>query len=196
MSNLKTFYEELLKRENQKSPPLICEWPSKLRDKIKRDIKQATKASALIGSKCPTKKGSTNQSIGNQVEAYITEKLQSKLKSFCLGHCKGHGYPDKILTQLSDDHLIPLEMKATSKWDPSDSNRRVLTSSSCKLRKYFSSPIYHLLLTAHYSRKNNATIIDNLRLDFLEPTTVVKIRLEASVNHKSLANAKHHNITI
>jgi len=91
---------------------------------------------------------------------------------------------------------IPLEVKATSNWNERDANRRVLTSSSKKLRAQFSDPIHHLLLTVLYSQNQSWVKIDTIRLDFLEPTTTVNVRLEASVNHKILANGPHYSQTI
>jgi len=91
---------------------------------------------------------------------------------------------------------IAFELKATSDWDPKGTNRIVLTSSSKKLRdpKFFSPPICHLLCTAQYDR--TSAVVNWLRLDFLEPTTEVNVRFEASVNHKILAAGSHQKITI
>ena len=91
---------------------------------------------------------------------------------------------------------MPLELKATSCWNDKDTNRRVLTSSSKKLRQNFSSPIYHLLFTAVYNKNRDPITIDKIRLDFLEPTTRVNVRLEASVSHKILANGRHYAIIL
>ena len=113
-----------------------------------------------------------------------------------MGPCSGAGYPDKTLTERSTRLKMPLEVKATSAWNPSDSNRRVLTSSSKKLRSQFRTPIYHLLLTVLYSPTSTHATIDAIRLDFLEPTTTVSVRLEASVNHKILSNGPHHKKVI
>jgi hypothetical protein len=96
-----------------------------------------------------------------------------------------------MLTETTTNTHIPLEVKATSNWNDRDSNRRVLTSSSNKLRAQFSDPIYHLLLTVLYSQNENLATIEAIRLDFLELTTVVNVRLEASVNHKILATGHH-----
>ncbi len=106
----------------------------------------------------------------------------------------GAGYPDKTLENDSTGETYPLEFKATSDWNPRDSNRRVLTSSSTKVRRMFSEPIYHLLATVVYSR--NSHTIENLRLDFLDPENSVSVRLEASVNHKLLSQGSHFSITI
>ena len=102
-------------------------------------------------------------------------------------------YPDKTLVQRAPAIRMPLELKATSDWNPRDSNRRVLTSSSEKLRLQFCAPIYHLLLTVLYSLSGTSATIHTIRLDFLEPTTQVNVRLEASVNHKILANGPHQS---
>lgn len=153
---------------------------------------QAAAAAGLNGCFCPIVAGSTNQSIGNQVEVFTVGALAPHLTSFRLGPCAGKGYPDKMLTQAGSHLAIPMEMKATSDWNPRDSNRRVLTSSSAKLRSEFHTPIHHLLATVIYSVVPSGVRIDRLRLDFLEPSTEVSVRLEASVNHKILSTGGHH----
>src|SRR5206468_5925978 len=89
----------------------------------------------------PVRTGSTNQSIGNQAEMFFVERLDGSLQRFGILSCPGHGYPDKQLHDLSSGRRFPLELKATSQWNPSDSNRRVLTSSSGKLRSNFVAPV-------------------------------------------------------
>jgi len=76
------------------------------------------------------------------------------------------------------------------------SNRRVLTSSSRKLRQQFKTPVYHLLMTALYTNTPASARIDGIRLDFLEPTTSVNVRLEASENHKIRATGPDHSVII
>ncbi len=87
-------------------------------------------------------------------------------------------------------------MKATSDWNPNDSNRRVLTSSSTKLRAQFEAPIHYLLLTAIYRVEGGNARINGIRLDFLAPQTQVNVRLEASVSHKLLSNSTHASLVI
>ncbi len=188
------FYLELQKRECHEPRLLVDAWPAALSDEIATDFTHAASLQALKGSVCPIRAGSSNQSIGNQVEAFVVPKLVAGLRKYHLEKCRGAGYPDQQLR--SNDLLIPLELKATSDWNPSDSNRRVLTSSSEKLRKYFQSPIYHLLCTVLYTDVAGGTRIDALRLDFLEPDSPVSVRLEVSVNHKLLATGKHKSVTI
>ena len=72
----------------------------------------------------------------------------------------------------------------------------MLTSSSEKLRSHFRDPIHHLLLTVVHTRGNISPTIQAIRLDFLEPTTTVNVRLEASVNHKILTHDSHQSRVI
>lgn len=193
MSNLRNYYQDLLNWEGQPQRVLVREWPNTLRESIEAAFVNAVSKSAVKGSICPLNPGSTNQSIGNQVEKYTMAKLGRTILDFSISLCRGAGYPDQMMIETATNRRIPLEVKATSKWDPNDSNRRVLTSSSNKLRTQFSDPIYHLLLTVLYSAQENSATINTIRLDFLEPTTMVNVRLEASVNHKILAAGNHYH---
>jgi len=138
----------------------------------------------------------SNQSIGNKVADFLVSTVNRQLRSFRIENCSGAGYPDKVLRRLADLRLFVFELKATSEFDCNDSNRIVLTSSSQKLRRYFSSPINHLLATACYRLDGTQIEVQNLRLDFLEPTTPVNVRLEASVSQRLLARGAHANFTL
>ena len=190
---LAEYYADLLKWENQSPRELVSDWPQELIERVSADVSNAVEAAKLIGSDCSLKIGSSNQSVGNQVEAFIVSQVNAA-GDFQIENCSGAGYPDRL---LRDDELkIPLEMKATSDWNPNDSNRRVLTSSSAKLRAQFETPIHHLLLTAIYQVDGNTARINGIRLDFLAPETQVNVRLEASVSHKLLHNATHASLLI
>ena len=179
----------------QQSDNLIHQWPQKLRDKIVSAFENAVSESAVKGAVCSLPPGITNQSVGNEIEKYIVPKLDRGLSGFSISKCRGPGYPDQTLIQQSTNLHIPLEMKATANWNEKDTIRRVLTSSSKKLRAQFSEPIHHLLLTVLYSKQDdeNFATIDAIRLDFIEPTTAVNVRLEASVNHKILVGGHHYS---
>lgn len=192
MQNLYGFYQKLLQWEGQKYCQLVHEWPSDLRDAIIEAFTGAVSVSSVNDSVCWLADGSTNQSVGNQVEKHCMKKLRVVIDGFSISDCTGGGYPDKLLTQNGTGLRIPLEVKATSDWNDRDSNRRVLTSSSVKIRQHFSPPIYHLLFTSLYKREHNSATINRIRLDFLEPTTTVNVRLEASVSHKILADSDHY----
>lgn len=212
MSTLKKYYQDLLSWEQlyrepaeqqsdrlressagQQHRELVAQWPQTLRESIESAFVEAVSKSAIKGSTYPLRPNSSNQSIGNQVEKYTIEELNTAISEFSISPCSGAGYPDQILIQIATGIRIPLEVKATSNWDESDSNRRVLTSSSKKLQAQFSDPIYHLLLTILYSENQDLASINAIRLDFLEPTTPVNVRLEASVNHKILAEDHHYS---
>lgn len=191
MSNFKEYYRNLLNWEGIKQIELIHPWPKNLRIRIISSFVRGIELSALKGSICKLRERSTNQSVGNQVEALAIAKLAPHMPNFSLTSCSGSGYPDKTLIDKQTELKMPLEVKATSDWNPKDHNRRVLTSSSAKVRKQFTGNIYHMLLTFIYTRTNDQACIDNIRLDFLEPDSPVGVRLEASVNHKLLSKGEH-----
>jgi hypothetical protein len=125
-------------------------------------------------------------------------RLDLALQHFRIEDCSGAGYPDRILRSLANDRRYPTELKATSAWDPTDSNRRVITSSSAKLRRQFTAPINHLLITFSYTlnTETEQASITAVRMDFVEPDTIVNIRLEASVSHRLLAEGRHRHFTL
>lgn len=193
MKTFAEYYEDLLEWEDVEFQELISKWESDLIAEICSDFKQAVRNAELKGSLCSIREKSSNQSIGNQVEVYAIEKLNEKLQVFIIENCSGSGYPDRFLAK-GDFRQIALEMKATSDWNPNDSNRRVLTSSSKKLRGKFTSPIYHLLCTVIYQIEDESAKTEAVRLDFIEPNSAVNVRLEASVNHKLLTKGTHQSI--
>lgn len=196
MTTLNDYYTDLLNWEGVTHTPLVHAWPVHLRQSIEADVISAVNSSGVKKERCPIKSGSTNQSIGNQIESHTISCLKQHTSAFAISHCSGAGYPDKTLTEHSTCLKMPLEVKATSDWNPTDANRRVLTSSSIKLRNQFTAPIHHLLLTVIYTHTTTYATLDAIRLDFIEPSTSVSVRMEASVNHKILSDEPHHSIVI
>lgn len=196
MWTLEEFYLELQEREGLNPLPLVAPWAPQHIDAIIKTISGAFANANLRNTIVPIKSGSTNQSIGNQIASFVVTQLNPRLEAFEIDDCPGYGYPDKMLRQLASGRVFPFEVKATSQWNPFDSNRRVLTSSSRKLRDRFRDPINHLLVTILYRQSADEYRVDGIRLDFLEPSTNVNIRLEASVNHKILHDGAHRNATI
>ena len=195
MPTLSDYYKDLQIWGNVDRKTLIAEWPETLAVSVESQIHNALGTAGVLGIRCPIRKGSTNQSIGNQVEDFVIPLLASKLALFTLRKCAGAGYPDRELIQVDSGLKIPLEIKATADWNPSDSSRRVLTSSSDKLRTQFAEPIHHLLFTILYEISSPMSArIGSIRLDFLEPSTLVGVRLEASVSHKILCAGGHRSI--
>ena len=193
MKTFAEYYKDLLEWENTEHRELISVWREDLATEIEQDFKQAVINAKIKDSFCSIRENSTNQSIGNQVEIYAIGELNKFLKVFAIESCLGAGYPDRVLAK-GDFKQVALEMKATSSWNPNDSNRRVLTSSSKRLRERFIAPIYHLICTIIYQNQNPQYKIEAVRLDFIEPQTQVSVRLEASVNHKILASGNHKSI--
>lgn len=134
--------------------------------------------------------------VGERVAEFFALQFPPHLAAHDLRACGGAGYPDKILVRREHNDIYPLELKATSTWNVADSNRRVLTSSSRKLRERFRGAINHLLATILYGQRGADWFIRSIRLDFIGPNTLVNIRLEASVSHRLLSQATHATITV
>jgi hypothetical protein len=190
------YYEELQRREGLEPVQLVAEWAQGDVDAISAAFRKAFAASRITEKAIPIRVGSTNQSIGNQVADFFVPAMNQHLQQFRIDACPGGGYPDKILVEIVSGRTFPFELKATSTWDAGDSNRRVLTSSSRKLRKQFPGAVNHVLATVLYASAADLSRVQSLRLDFLEPGTLVNIRLEASVSHRLLAEATHRSTTI
>ena len=196
MSTFERYYQDLLDWEEVPFKPLISLWSDADTQAIADDFTQAVARSGVRDMQVSIRPGSTNQSVGNQVESFFIGRVSGLLQRFRILDCPGHGYPDRQLREHSGSRRFPLELKATSQWNPSDSNRRVLTSSSKKLRENFAAPICHLLTTLCYDITGSDHRISRVRLDFIQPTTEVSVRLEASVNHKILSSGGHTSRTI
>ena len=122
MKTFAEYYKDLLEWEGVEFQELISVWELDLITQIQNDSRQAIENSALKTLLCPILENSTNQSIGNQIEVYAIEQLNKTLQIFIIENCSGAGYPDRILAK-DDFRQIALEMKATSNWNPNDSNR-------------------------------------------------------------------------
>ena len=190
------YYDELQRREDLDPVELVAEWAQADTDAISAALRNAFAASRIIEQTIPIRAGSTNQSIGNQVADFFVPVINQNLQAYRIDACPGGGYPDKILVEIASRRTFPFELKATSTWDATDSNRRVLTSSSRKLRQRFPGAVNHVLATMLYATGAGISRVQSLRLDFIEPATLVNIRLEASVSHRLLAQATHRTTTI
>ena len=190
------YYEELQRREGLEPVQLVAEWAQGDVDALSAAFRNAVVASRITEQAIPIRVGSTNQSIGNQVADFFVPVMNQHLQQFRIDACPGGGYPDKILVEIASGRTFPFELKATSTWDAADSNRRVVTSSSRKLRRQFPGAVNHVLATVLYATGAGVSRVQSLRLDFIEPGTLVNIRLEASVSHRLLAEATHRSTTI
>ena len=190
------YYLELQRREGLEPIELVAPWDQVMSDSISEAFRAAMEAAGITAQEIPLRAGSSNQSIGNQVADYFVPEINRHLRGFYIDACSGGGYPDKTLREISSGTTFPFELKATSTWDVSDSNRRVLTSSSRKLRQRFRGAVNHILATLHYVTQDGRSRVRSLRLDYIDPDTLVNIRLEASVSHRSLGAATHRTVTI
>jgi len=190
------YYNELQRREGLEPVELVAEWEQRDSEAISTAFRRAFAESRITEQTIPIRDRSTNQSIGNQVADFFVPTINQQLQQFRIDACPGGGYPDKILVEIASRRTFPFELKATSTWDAADSNRRVLTSSSRKLRQRFPGAVNHVLATMLYATGAGISRVRSLRLDFIEPGTLVNIRLEASVSHRLLAEATHRSTTI
>ncbi len=196
MPTLEQYYIQLQTREGMPPSRLVAPWTAQEIDAISGAFCTLFDGEGIRGAAVPIRGESTNQSIGNQVADFFVGILYNRLPEHQVVPCPGAGYPDRALHSQATGKSFPFELKATSNWDPSDSNRRVLTSSSRKLRERFHDPINHVLATVIYQRAGDVYEVKGLRLDFLEPTTLVNVRLEGSVSHRLLTRSGHRSLTI
>ena len=202
--DLVTFLKSLQKEELGKSSkalaPLIGKWKAS----------ESKSISTLIISNFKNFKGTapkgfkavkSNQALGNLMHKHFVEEFNKYAPANVqITACRGAGYPDNFLSITKSDKTknYCLEFKATSDWNPKDSNRRVLMSSTTKIRKKISEKLIppnplHILITIKYAKSSGK--IERVRLDFLDPTTEVNTRLEASTTHKLLHSASHNVYT-
>jgi hypothetical protein len=195
MSNFYDYYNDLAVWEQKPVVPLIAIWNPNDVQNIADVFGAAFQASSFETTFLSVAPETTNQAIGNKVAEFFSTHMNLHLRGFRIEDCSGPGYPDKQLREVSTNLLFVCEIKATSHFNPKDSNRIVLTSSSEKLRCKFKPPLHHLVVTASYVDHGGRLELQSARLDFLEPTTPVNVRMEASVSQRLLAQAVHRNFT-
>lgn len=198
MATLRDYYLRLQEFEGESPVELIAPWQPEIIEAVRADFAEAVRTGVLREASVHIPAGTSNQSIGNRVADFAAMQIDRALRQFKIESCAGAGYPDRTLRCLADDRHYPTELKATSAWDPADSNRRVVTSSSAKLRRRFTAPINHLLITFSYAINTGSeqASITAVRMDFVEPDTIVNIRLEASVSHRLLTDGRHRSFTL
>lgn len=179
------------------SMTLIRAWTPQEIAAVEAALRAAVAASGVVNSAIPNFVG-TNQSKGNKAAdhflAVVTPHLPAQAQ---IVFANGGGYPDRIFRLGQVGYCF--EFKATSNWQNGDSNRRVLTGTPTKMRRLVNlgtigNPPAHLICTVLYSEANST--VTGVRLDFLDPSSIVNIRLEASTSQRLLAQSPHHNVTI
>jgi len=181
--------------------PLIAKWTDVESKNITTLVSSSINKLRGTGPK-GFKSTKSNQAVGNLMHKhFVNEFNKSAPAGLQITPCSGAGYPDNFLSITKNKVTINycLEFKATSDWNPKDSNRRVLMSATTKLRKKIADKVIpadplHILITIMYEKSSGK--IEGVRLDFLDPTTKVNTRLEASTTHKLLHSASHKTSTI
>lgn len=201
------FYSLLQARAGISEPkPLIAPWDAIFSRYLAEELEKVVVEADLMGlivpdlTVLPSGRARTNQSKGNVLANALADALRSENSPISVQTLrKGRGYPDQILSVAADNWSCCLEVKATSGWDDGDSNRRVLTCSHERLagaiaRRELPNPPNHLLATILYD--DAVAQILALRLDFLEPSSLVNVRLEASTSHALLKGGAHHSVLV
>ena len=191
MNNLGDYFGELMKRERKPKVNLAARWARKEIKSIARCLRNAFARCHFERRPLVVDSNVTGPAMGNQLASYFATQLDRQLRVFKIKHCAGQRYPDRWLERVSNHRSYALELKATRSFEPKSNHRVILTCSSRKLRRHFVAPINHLLVTVFHKKEGNNVWIRNFRIDFIEPWTKVKVRLEASVSQHLLAKSPH-----
>lgn len=191
MSNFKkSTFQKFLRvlQESEGAPPpirdLIHPWAKPRRQQVEAAFRQLQKA---VSARQPvTGSVATAQELGSTGESE-TDLLLSGLPGFTIKPAPGCGYPDRLLLPQAEAHNpIALEVKTSFQWDPDDTIRVVLASSTTKLRNLFrAAPINHLIVFLQIN-KAPPHLLTRVRLFFLPPDFEVNLRLEAHTNKATL----------
>jgi hypothetical protein len=146
----------------------------------------------------------SKSALGNRIEHEFRLGVNKTLTSYELCECDGNGYPDDFLRRRADvaRSKYPCEIKAKTVFCRRDGNRQVFLSASGKLRHYFpeESPICHLFGTVFYSKpphgRQDPIPIIGFLLEFLQPWTIVDVRLESSASQRLLFKGAHERLLV
>ena len=194
---LKDYFDRLLADRDLDPQCLIRDWTDGEVRIVRAAIKKAVNNASYIGKRmCGP--NVTNQAIGNESEKFFVRQVNPHLNDAIESpeRC-GQGYPDKVIKIGNKRYCM--EFKATSSWDDSDSNRRVLTSSPDRLLKLIKNekvdiPPAHLVGTVLYNKQKRT--VTKFRVDFIGPDTEVNVRFEASTTQQLLSQDSHKFFTI
>jgi hypothetical protein len=196
MNDLNTFFQQLAAWEGKPPTPVAAAWESFDAKDVASELDRAVTACGFESVWTLVPADISPSATGNRVEKFFAKRMNRHLGRFKIRPCPGNGYPDKKLVRLADGDALALELKATTEFDERDGNRMVLTSGSAKLRKHFKLPVRHLLLTACYRQQGRRVYIEAIRMDFLQPGTLVNVRFEASTSKRLLAKSSETCIWI
>lgn len=198
MARFDEYLREVQRREGLQPRELIRPWTLVEIERVDGHVRRAVGASGIVGQQVPGLAGLTNQARGNQVANHFRDRVQPHLEQGAqIISAPGLGYPDLLMRIEAEAYLM--EAKATSGWNDADANRRVLTSSPHKMlnllaRGHVAATPAHLIVSVHYDR--DTSVLNSVRLDFIDPDTTVNIRLEASTSQRLLAEGAQQVRTI
>jgi hypothetical protein len=194
-NNLRGFYLMLAGLEGQRTAELVSVWHPSEVVRVTRAFRLAFNRSQFARHWFPVRRSISAPALGNLVAEAFIDRINRHLPRYVINDLTGNGYPDRLLLRLPSLLGCALEIKAASAWNVDNWQRIVLTSASGKLRRHFKrlrgSRVCHLLLTIFFSRQGDHARIYGLRLDFLQPTSCVQTRYEASMSQHMLAKGKH-----
>ena len=193
MNNLGDYFGELGSREGKPKMQLAARWAWKEIRSITRCLRNAFVRCHFDRNPLVVDSNVTGPAMGNKLADYFATQIDMNLRVFKIQKCAGQGYPDRRLLRVANQRSYALELKATRSFEPKSNHRVILTCSTRKLRRHFVAPINHLLVTIFHNKEGNNVWIRNFRIDFLEPWTKVRVRLEASVSQHLLAKSQHPN---
>lgn len=185
--NFGEYYKDLLEYHGECPRDMIRDWRDSEIRAIRKAIENAVDNAEFIGTTMEGFEGKSNQARGNEAEKIFLKLVRPKLKApFRIEDAPGPGYPDKIFKNGKKGYCM--EFKATSKWDDTDTNRRVLTSSPSKLikliddKKVMKRPAHMVAVIVYKGIK-----VTQFRVYFIDSETPINVRLEASTTQEMLS---------
>jgi hypothetical protein len=187
MKTLKNYFRELLVRQGERPVELVAKWNPGEVQRIRSRFRAASRSCGLGRKHLDVERNLSSQALGNRLARFLSSQLTGHLQDFTIEACAGQGYPDRRLVWSNGGRAFALELKATTRFEPKDNNRVILTSAPDKLLRWFTPPVHHLVATFRYEREGGRVRVRALRLAFLQPWTKVYVRLEASMTQRLLA---------
>jgi hypothetical protein len=197
MARFDEYLLEVQQRMGLQPIALIRPWTNAEITSVEGAITTAVNASGIVGTVIPNFTG-TNQSKGNKAAKHLVSIVAPHLPApHHITNARGGGYPDRIFN--IGNLGFCMELKATSNWNDTDANRRVLTSTPVKMRglvnaQTIGAPPAHLVCTVFYSELHST--VTGLRIDFLDPSSEINIRLEASTSQRLLTQSTHAKVIL
>jgi hypothetical protein len=144
----------------------------------------------------------SDSALGNEIEKQFRLGVNMNLPGYDLRICGGKGYPDELLCRWADEARFLNEIKGKTSFCPSNGLRQVILSASRKLRRHFpeGSQMCHMFTTVFYSmhplgEQLLISIIGCLP-EFIQPWTIVEVRLESSASQRLLYEGSHEKLLV